>query len=361
MANQTQELLTPIKSYDITNDDVQKTGEYGEYYILITHNLDSLHPIVEWYDENSNIRSHTGNIRVIDQNSLVVYCGGEITGTHKVNILVDKSNMLKGRRLFDQPLTEPNMLDNTYRIAIGRPGMETRNMTIGDFSSGVAQTIGSGFLMRDNNLSDLASVESARTNLNVYSKGEADTKFMSKTDSTNLDILSSYVPADYPGDRPLDGNTVLTYELAQKLDRTRIYPAVAETIESFNKNTLGYTIIHCRLESMLKFNVKIQEIDGNTKFQYVPVFTIKGTEYPDIINSLPAGMKADNTVVYACEGMPIIDPFASRYLDYPAVSSHLQIVYKSDDGGSLEFNILPTVAGRGGLTFTYTGQMILND
>ena len=49
MANQTQELLTPIKSYDITNDDVQKTGEYGEYYILITHNLDSLHPIVEWY------------------------------------------------------------------------------------------------------------------------------------------------------------------------------------------------------------------------------------------------------------------------------------------------------------------------
>ena len=354
MANNTQELLTPLRSYTFTNNDLTETGTYGTYYLELVHNLNVPNPIVEWLDPNGVLRSHTGNIRAVDANTIVVYTGGTITGTHRINILQDKSAMLQGRRLFDQELKAPGELDPTYRFAIGRPGFATKNISISDFTQAVADNMGGNYLLRHNNLSDLTDPATARYNLDVYSKAEIDGNYLEKDDSDNLDILSTYVPVDYPQARPLDAKTILTYSAAQRLEHKSGILVAESTTTPWTNLTLS-----CHFSPItrsLRFNIRAElNTSAINSYEYVDVAHIDNSS---VISELPSYITG-STVVYACEGMPLLNFVDNdKTLNFPASTSHLQVKF---DNNRLVFSILPTVEGRirPGLYYMFTGNILL--
>lgn len=78
------------------------------------------------------------------------------------------------KKLFEQPIELPESQGMTNRIAFGRAGNATKNMTFNDLVSWLNGKL--SFLKPSNNLNDVANKASARNNLNVYSKSETYSK-----------------------------------------------------------------------------------------------------------------------------------------------------------------------------------------
>ena len=74
-------------------------------------------------------------------------------------------------RLFEQG--QNNNPDLTRRIVFGATGVATENMTLTNFVTWLLGKL--GFLKTSENLNDLASKSTARTNLGVYSTAQVDT------------------------------------------------------------------------------------------------------------------------------------------------------------------------------------------
>lgn len=78
----------------------------------------------------------------------------------------------------------PTGADLNDRLAFGATGKTIKNMTISKFYTLLNNVL--GFLKPSNNLSDVSSPTTARTNLSVYSKAESDAAFFTKTNATAL-------------------------------------------------------------------------------------------------------------------------------------------------------------------------------
>lgn len=91
------------------------------------------------------------------------------------------------RRLFEQTTGNP---DDTDRLAFGRAANASRNITWLNFKSLLNSVL--GFLVPSNNLSDVSSASTSRTNLDVYSTTEVDNALGGKMDkSANLSDVAS--------------------------------------------------------------------------------------------------------------------------------------------------------------------------
>lgn len=355
--NTNQELLTPIRTYDVTNDDVIKEGEHGKYYIYLQHNLDLDGLLVQWYDENGNIRSHTGNIVFLSRNVCLIYVGSEITGTHKVYILQDKSNMLRGRRLFDQPIVTSEGLDETYRFAVGRPGYETKNISLRDFSDGMADLLGNDYLRIANSLSEFQTAQqkaTARTNLGTYSQAQTDANFLQKDDPNNLGILSQYVPAAYQNQTNVPENTILTYGLAQRMEHNNQYTQISATPWSYPDSDL--VKVHTSLlTSTIKFSIVMDCAGNASSYGYTHIGSIQNAE---LVNKFSNDL--DNLYIYACEGMPLLNVGTGTSLTYPSSVAHMQIQLDKANN-RLKFYALNTVTGRSGMRYIFNGTIIIPD
>lgn len=353
--NTNQQLLTPIRTFTVVNDDVIAEGEHGKYYIYLQHNLDLDGLLVQWYDQDGNIRSHTGNVVFLNRNTCLIYTGGEITGTHKIFILQDKSNTLRGRRLFDQPTVTSEGLDETYRFAIGRSGYETKNISLRDFSDGMADLLGNDYLKVANSLSEFQTAQqkaTARTNLGTYSQAQIDANFLIKDDPDNLGILSTYVPAAYQNQTNLQDNTILTYGLAQRMEHNDQYTPIPTAPWTYPNNNL-VKVHTSMLTSTIKFSI-VMDCSGNAStFGYTHIGSILNS---DLVSKFDDDL--DNMYIYACEGMPIIQ--TGNTLTYPASVAHMQ-VQLDKSGNRLKFYALNTVTGRSGLRYIFNGTIIIPD
>lgn len=132
-------------------------------------------------------------------------------------------------RLFEQ--TEDNDPDLSNRIAFGKAATATGNMTFTNFLTWIFGKL--NFLKSSNNLSDVASSSTSRTNLGVYSKSEVDSAVGAKlsayptangglrvTNSTTFHPTSSYHPATK---RYVDGYTSTGYRANHILSGTYHY------------------------------------------------------------------------------------------------------------------------------------------
>jgi len=84
------------------------------------------------------------------------------------------------KRLFEQPIEIPANQGMENRIAFGRTGVATKNMTFNDLISWLNNKL--SFLRPSQNLNDVQNKATARNNLNVYSKNEVYNK--SEVDTT---------------------------------------------------------------------------------------------------------------------------------------------------------------------------------
>lgn len=356
MASYNQELLTPIRTYAVTNDDVIKEGDYGKYYIYLRHNLNIDTLLVQWYDDNGNIRSHTGNIKVIDANTVLVYTGGEITGDHKINIIQDKSNVLKGRRLFNQPVISSSEIDQTYRFAIGRPGFPTKNITLDSFSNAMAEILGTEYLKVDNNLSEIvdsgaAAQAQARENLDVYSIQEIDDTYMRKDDPDNLSTLSQYVPGWYQNISNPEDKIILTYGLAQRLEHTDVFtPMESSALPPWQ---IVSSNVHVSLLSKtIRFNFNLK-LSASSEYNYTEIGYV---EWGDLTSKWSDNY--DNMFIFAVEGMPLINVGPGTTLNTPASTSHMQVKLNKSDK-RLEFYALNTLICPVDINYAFQGTLII--
>lgn len=162
--------------FTFTNDDLDL-----DYKATFTHIRDTQNLTLNWIDEEKIIRSTGDVFQTVDNSTFYLYCGGPITGTHKVVMLFDDTLQIQGRKLFNLDLVPSTPLD--YRLALGYPGVADKNILISDFIEDVADAAASqgGLLKADQYLGEIAALglaakESARTNISTYSRQEITDK-----------------------------------------------------------------------------------------------------------------------------------------------------------------------------------------
>lgn len=141
-------------------------------------------------------------------------------------------------RLFEKTL-DSSPTDLTQRIAFGKAGQATKNITLSAFILWLKGKMNDYFMVRANNLSDVSNASTARTNLSVYSKAETFTQTEVNAAisvvNTKLGGLSSY--SLYLVDK--DGNeTLLSGNSIPSI--TRI--SAGKYTITHNLNTLNYVV-----------------------------------------------------------------------------------------------------------------------
>ncbi|HON19731.1 MAG TPA: hypothetical protein PLW70_00140 [Bacteroidales bacterium] len=136
--------------------------------------------ILSWVDENNIDRTTTEVFTILDANTIKVSCGSSVTGTQTVVVCYDDILSITGRKLFGLAnLSAP--YDQTYRLALGKEDAPAVNVTLSNFLTWLGSVL--PFMKGSNNLSDVTSSGTARSNLNVYSKTEVDARVTPKLDA----------------------------------------------------------------------------------------------------------------------------------------------------------------------------------
>jgi len=166
-------------SKTIRSEQIQYDESIG-YFFDYRHNVNSDDILVGVFDENGKLMNSNGLYEKLDDNTLRIYFPTNYNITWNVYVFYEDGDILltaPKKRLFEQDTISAADLNSylDYRLAMGKEGKPTYNVTIEDFKSWCQQSIdGSIYLLKSNNLSDLNDVAAARNNLDVYSKASVD-------------------------------------------------------------------------------------------------------------------------------------------------------------------------------------------
>lgn len=171
-----------VKAY-FDNSNLNQDFEY-----TYNHGKGTINVICSWYDENGIDRTTTDTFRVIDDDNVLVSCGGPLTGLQEIVMVYDNSVNITGRRLFELNLASGLTMD--YRIALGKANYPAQNMTLATFTDSISNNLLTYFYKVSNNLSEIATAGStaqalAADHLSVYSKSNMNTIMDGKVDKSS--------------------------------------------------------------------------------------------------------------------------------------------------------------------------------
>jgi len=167
--------MAKFTTLTFTNDDLDSNFE-----VKLIHGKNTVNVILSWVDENNIDRTTTEVFTILDANTIKVSCGSSVTGTQTVVVCYDDILSITGRKLFGLAnLSAP--YDQTYRLALGKEDAPAVNVTLSNFLTWLGSVL--PFMKGSNNLSDVTSSGTARSNLNVYSKTEVDARVTPKLDA----------------------------------------------------------------------------------------------------------------------------------------------------------------------------------
>ena len=166
--------MAGIRILEFTNDDLV------DFTVTWVHNLGVSDVALIWVDEAGALRNAPDLFTIVDENTITLNVESEITGEHKILLLYDAITALQGRKLFALPLLD-DTIANDYRIALGKDGELTGNMTMAEFYNLIATKTDALTLLKINNDSILQ--ENLREALNVYSKTGTSNLFARKYSS----------------------------------------------------------------------------------------------------------------------------------------------------------------------------------
>lgn len=167
-------------SKTIYADQIQYSDNIGYYYDY-AHNVGSDDILVGVFDNSGKLMNTNGLFEKIDDNTLRIFFPTNYGIQWTAYVFYEDGDILltaPKKRLFEQDTINAADLNNylDYRLAMGREGRPTYNVTLEDFKTWCqAQLDSSLYLLKANNLSDLNDVAIARNNLDVYSKSDVDT------------------------------------------------------------------------------------------------------------------------------------------------------------------------------------------
>lgn len=154
-----------IHKKTFTNSDLNVDYEFN-----YTHNLNTQDVIPSWKDENGVFRIVGDAFKVVDDNSIVLYCNNEVTGNQTLYLEYNAAGATSGKRAFEQNTSDNP--DLNFRFILGKANTPEINMTLTDFLVWIFGKL--NFLKKASNLSDLPDKAASRGNLQVYSTSEVD-------------------------------------------------------------------------------------------------------------------------------------------------------------------------------------------
>lgn len=117
--------MSGIKIQTFTNADLNIDNEY-----VYVHNLNTTVIIPTWTDDTGLVRNSPDLFEIVDANTITVFCSTPITGDNTLTLIYDNALVLAGRKLFALSETLQNAIEDTHRLAIGRDGISTSNITM---------------------------------------------------------------------------------------------------------------------------------------------------------------------------------------------------------------------------------------
>lgn len=163
------------KKYTFTSSDVIESSD--SFYVTITHNIGHTNYIVSVRNNNNEIQNSSNLFVAGDSNVRIYVENAAITGIWTVDIYYSSDQEgYAFKRLFEQPLKSNLSEVLNYKFAFADSNGVIKNITVADLKTMIQGDLSSAtYCLRSNNLSDLSSTSSARTNLDVYSKDEINT------------------------------------------------------------------------------------------------------------------------------------------------------------------------------------------
>lgn len=184
-------------TYDITPASV--IVENGRSYYTATHNLGTKNVLVSMTSPDGDLMNGSDMFTLTDNSVTVEIPSESFTGVYTLYIYYtsDESQSLSKKRLFEQSLIDYDEIGSygDYRIALGKPGSLTKNMTVDDFKAALADSQSLPYLSDDPSDWSFTVLEqaTAQTKLNTYSKGLVDNMYSSIYPVTGvIDNVSSF-------------------------------------------------------------------------------------------------------------------------------------------------------------------------
>lgn len=183
--------------YEITQVDVLESND--RYYFLAQHNLNNTNILVTLTAPNGDIMNGADMFTVTSNNVVCELPEKSFVGKYILTIYysTDSTAQLTKKKLFEQGTISPDRIDDysDYRLAIGKSGMPTQNITIDDFKNGLADSGSLPYLSDNPSNWNFTTPElmAAQQKLNVYSKGVVDSMYDGTYPITGvIDSVSSF-------------------------------------------------------------------------------------------------------------------------------------------------------------------------
>lgn len=158
------------------NKKIFSDADLSSYVLTYAHGLNTTDLIVKWYDDNGIERSTFDALTLVDANTITLDCGGSVGGDNTLLLYYEGSGSVSGKRAFE--LAASSSISNSDRFILGRAGLAAFNVTYSTLKSLLNNAL--TFLKTSQNLNDLPSKTTARSNLGVYSTSSVDTLLAAK-------------------------------------------------------------------------------------------------------------------------------------------------------------------------------------
>lgn len=181
--------------YEIHSYDCQQLA--GQTVFTAVHNLGTQNILCTLSDPDGEVMNGGNMFTLTDDTVTVNIAEAAFQGTYKFVIYYENgSSQYSKKKLFEQPLISYSRINEfyDYRLAIGKEGAMTQNVTIGDFKNGISS---SDLPYLSNNPADwnftLTGQLAAQQKLDVYSKQLIDNMYSSAYPVTGvIDTISSF-------------------------------------------------------------------------------------------------------------------------------------------------------------------------
>ena len=261
--------MAGIRILEFTNDDLV------DFTVTWVHNLGVLDVALIWVDEVGALRNAPDLFTIVDENTITLNVESAITGEHKILLLYDAITALQGRKLFALPLLD-DTIANDYRIALGKDGELTGNMTMSVFYNLIATKTDALTLVKINNDSILQA--NLREALNVYSKTGTAERFARKYSQGVVGALLSDNTLQYTPTSNFNPSTKIYTDtgglrVTGTIDSTDRHSSITALTTLYNVRRSGWVNLNFRFTANAGTNTTFRKI-GDVSL--LPQATIEG-------------------------------------------------------------------------------------
>lgn len=116
--------MAKVETYTFINSQLD-----ADFNITWNHLKGTSNVVAMWVDNTGIVRNTTDVIQIVDDNNVLVSCGGPITGDNTIILFYDDTSAFAGRKLFElMDITNYEDILATLKVAVGKTDTPTQNV-----------------------------------------------------------------------------------------------------------------------------------------------------------------------------------------------------------------------------------------